>query len=690
MQMNKKSVLLWVLSCLFFIGSAVAVTSMATKSKAVALAEEIASDETDPQNTEETTAKAKVTGASLTLGEKLNMNFYFTVEDGSYDGIYAVFSIQNGTQRTVTTVKESAENGYYFVYEGLTADRMQDTISMTIYDAEGNEIGNNADARIDSVTDYLYGLYDSTDYDSFPLSMKVLISDVLHYGAAAEEYANETGLNTTHNGESDNYIGKESGSVNYDYSFAFDEDSVKLTASDLALNGEKSEEIVWKTVGLTLDNGINIVYTFTATDTENLILTVDGQEIVYTQIGDDQYKAVFPVGATKITQSFEAVFTRDGTQVGQSFTYGVKAYVSNHYNDGDGKLATLVKTLWNYGLSTAAYASNEDYEVTLNKTPDVDNAGEVTFSIGDTVYYTYKLPSLNTKDYTMTGVDFSSQTAVAGSTATFTLKATDAEKYSLPTVSRLADEGIVYYNGFKTVYQIAGGEYSNLSYDDGCVTFDDNNSGITIYNVDGIIKGSGTPSWLASEAVGENGRIGAFIFDLGENSITLKSLDLTNIQVKSGTVNVNGTLNLDNLVVTGGTLNITHDAWGIYAGSSNDHHIYFLGGNVNFLKSGDLGFASMNSSGDGSTAWVFGGATVTCQNGDYAIYRQGGNSREYFVDGGTYKWQKTDDNDNFLSCNNGMVSNWGMDENAYQEYDFSQIYKKNGIIDFVKVAEKDI
>ena len=52
-----------------------------------------------------------------------------------------------------------------------------------------------------------------------------------------------------------------------------------------------------------------------------------------------------------------ASFARSGAAIGNTLTYSVNAYVQSKQNDSNAALQALVKALYNYGASAAAFAA---------------------------------------------------------------------------------------------------------------------------------------------------------------------------------------------------------------------------------------------------------------------------------------------------------------------------------------------
>ncbi len=122
-------------------------------------------------------------GTNTDLGNTLNMNFYFYKELVSADGyVEIVRSFADGsTETTKKNLSEFGLNGDYYqiTYPGLAAMEMNDAVSVTVYDKDGNQI---SETKTDSICSYARRALDKiTD----PISRRMYV-DMLNYGAAAQ------------------------------------------------------------------------------------------------------------------------------------------------------------------------------------------------------------------------------------------------------------------------------------------------------------------------------------------------------------------------------------------------------------------------------------------------------------------------------------------------------------------------
>ena len=123
-------------------------------------------------------------GTNLDLGNSLNLNFYFYKGVVGTDGyVEIVRTFADGTTETATkSLSEFALNGDYYqiTYPGLAASEMNDSVSVTVYDKDGNRV---SETKTDSICSYTRRALDKiTD----PVSRRLYV-DMLNYGAAAQQ-----------------------------------------------------------------------------------------------------------------------------------------------------------------------------------------------------------------------------------------------------------------------------------------------------------------------------------------------------------------------------------------------------------------------------------------------------------------------------------------------------------------------
>ena len=109
---------------------------------------------------------------------------------------------------------------------------------------------------------------------------------------------------------------------------------------------------------LTVDTGHDDRELIAADTAEDIDRTETLTEFALAAGETDVYEIVLSdLSAETYGKTVTAVFERDDAQVGNALTYSVNAYVQAKQNDGNAALAVLVRALYCYGASAAAYAA---------------------------------------------------------------------------------------------------------------------------------------------------------------------------------------------------------------------------------------------------------------------------------------------------------------------------------------------
>ena len=289
--------------------------------------------------TSPTASGLQINSAAPVLNGKIDMTYRVTVPTG-YTNPRMVFTC-NGASTTVTDYTTESGN-LKFTFTGINPQCMGDNITATLY-ATKNGTTENVSVASYSVKDYCVNkLADNT----ISASLRKLLSDMLAYGAAAQTYMNyKTNALVT------------SGVSGTSYSTF-----TNLSGNAASFDGTADANIYWISAGLTLTDSAAMRFRFHANSVSRLTVNVaiNGREqsiSTFTSIGGGIYEASFTgISAEEFGDTVTAVFERDSEQVGNELSYSVNAYVQSKQTDSNTALKNLVKALYNYGASAAAYA----------------------------------------------------------------------------------------------------------------------------------------------------------------------------------------------------------------------------------------------------------------------------------------------------------------------------------------------
>lgn len=126
------------------------------------------------------------------LTENFTMAFAFAKDsEESWNGYYAVITKGDDEANTLVVpyaewdvVSIGATNDHFAIYyKGIVAKEMNEVVTITIFDADGNQVSNT---ESESIKSYAMGMFDYTT----EAKLKTLVVDILNYGAEAQLYFN--------------------------------------------------------------------------------------------------------------------------------------------------------------------------------------------------------------------------------------------------------------------------------------------------------------------------------------------------------------------------------------------------------------------------------------------------------------------------------------------------------------------
>ena len=274
-------------------------------------------------------------GATVTIGLDLSMNYYVFLADAFKDAEVTFVIEETGKTATVKgTLFDAEKKIYIFTFNQLPPQTMGDTITATL--KLGDDVLVTKDYSIKAYAEYL--LNHETDE-----KLLQLVSDMLHYGAAAQTY---TGYNT------DALVNAVAG-----IKTASTATPAKSDKSLIVPEGVTVEGVMFASVGVWFDYN-NKIYVKLSTS-ENAKLVVNGKEV--TLDGDTYMTEAINATGFNIVYTFELYeVTDEGETLVQTLTYSVNSYVyaMKDKTDGEGNLTAMAKlaiALYNYGASAEAY-----------------------------------------------------------------------------------------------------------------------------------------------------------------------------------------------------------------------------------------------------------------------------------------------------------------------------------------------
>ena len=277
-------------------------------------------------------AVPRIVSASLKLDEDIDVIYAVSVPAGCTNP----YMVINGT-----TITASEVSGDYrlFTYTGITPQRMTDNISATLYATKN---GQTVSA---SVAEYSVKQYCANQLAAHPNDtvLKTLLSDLLTYGAAAQTYV---GYNTGNLATSGLTLSPSTFSA--------------ISGKTVSFTGTADAGTFWTEATLVLGNTVGIRLYFVTDAQLSIDVTINGDtetfDSGFVPCGNGEYYLDIPgIQATDFDTTVTAEFYDNGEPIGQTLNYSVNTYICGTQNTSNATLQTLVRALYNYGASAAAY-----------------------------------------------------------------------------------------------------------------------------------------------------------------------------------------------------------------------------------------------------------------------------------------------------------------------------------------------
>ena len=304
-------------------------------------------------------APLKFYGWSLTLQDNIALNYAVDAKffaDGCYTDPSVTFTIGERTV-TVTEYNTTKYAGYYiFTLTDIAPHQMGMTVSATL-SATDDETPVTTDVAEYSIKTYCYNkLNDKNTSDE----LKMLIVDLLNYGAATQTY-----------------VGSTDPLVNADLTegqkaFGTQEDATLETVAKSNYQTVENATVTWAGAYLTLTDAVEMKFVFNADTTEGLtvkITTADpaapesvGNTWTITEFApyaEGVYIANFDgFNADQMSDVvYVTVCDSEGNTISNTYRYSIESYAYAKSNDANSNLAVLVKAMMKYGNSAKNYNS---------------------------------------------------------------------------------------------------------------------------------------------------------------------------------------------------------------------------------------------------------------------------------------------------------------------------------------------
>ena len=281
---------------------------------------------------------AKISGANLTLGGDIGLNYYVILPDAlAENGAQAVLNGPVGEKRIAFSTLTKT-NGQYKISYGLKAFHMNRDCTIKIVDAQNNTIRffkNASGEEIENgILHYSIEQYYHDIYATLNATDQAWLNAIRTYGAHAARWkysdALLEGINTLPN-------------LTYE--------SDEISRFRVKLVGEKPDTVTLTGATLLLEEATSFRLYFQVTDSiNNHVVELDGNAVTPKVKNGAYYVEVSNLGANKLTT--EHVVDIDGYQV----TFCAMTYVYNVLkNFPDNEILTnLVKAFYLYGVASGS------------------------------------------------------------------------------------------------------------------------------------------------------------------------------------------------------------------------------------------------------------------------------------------------------------------------------------------------
>jgi len=280
-----------------------------------------------------------IDAAHPVLNEDIDIVYAVTVPSGAQNP-YMVFTYKDA-EFTVTDYTVNASGQYCFAFTGITPQCMGENITATLHAGDATDTVASY-----SIRQYCVNMLNNAE----DAALKTLLSDLLTYGAAAQQY---TGYRTSE--------------LVTDGLTLSPSDFAPISGKAAAFNGDANAAADWVSAGLILGSKVAMRFTFTAESVDGLTVNIslNGREETFNaedfvSAGNGKYYIDFHgIEANEFDAPVTAAFSCDSTPLGRSLTYTVNAYICGTQNCENTALRALVRALYNYGASALAYSTAE-------------------------------------------------------------------------------------------------------------------------------------------------------------------------------------------------------------------------------------------------------------------------------------------------------------------------------------------
>ncbi len=275
---------------------------------------------------------ASFTSASLNIGEDLTIRYHAILGEDAEN--YTVRFTMNDDVVTVLGVLEGEK--YVFSFTGIAPQCMGDTIKAELL-YNGTVIG--------IVESYSVKQYVIDALELYPdyTELRQLLSDLLYYGAAAQEYVGY----------------KTDAPVTDDVDILSASTATPDTTTRDVTDADENAPATFKSAGVRFDYNNRVYVKFVAESIDGIAVYADGVALEITETEVEGVYVAYSGGISALEFDRVIYFTlTSGGSTIQTLTYSVNDYAYGKKDSG-GTIADLALALYRYGISAKTYDSTK-------------------------------------------------------------------------------------------------------------------------------------------------------------------------------------------------------------------------------------------------------------------------------------------------------------------------------------------
>ncbi len=305
----------------------------------------------------------KIANAAPTLYDNIAMNYKLNKTRFDQLGITDPYLIVafNGRKTAITDYTISDDGTQYiFTFYNIAPNQMDDTLTATVHATYGDDIYEGATLNY-TVATYCYRMLSNSTVvnDAAYAELRTLLVDLLHYGAAAQTFTGYTGDKVDTRLTETQASWGSTGTPTLE-----NKTSTKYATID-------NPTAVWKSVGLVLEDAVNIHLKLTVPTTENVILKITsdsdpfgwiiyGDNLSYDKENNCYYIDFGELHAGQMRECVYATVYQGETAISNTLRYSIESYAYKYQNAdavAHPGLADLVKAMMVYGDAAYNFAN---------------------------------------------------------------------------------------------------------------------------------------------------------------------------------------------------------------------------------------------------------------------------------------------------------------------------------------------